>query len=98
MGVIAGTQPQKLAEIARNLGADGMLQRFLFVVDDGAERETIDEEPDAEAVGAYRRALRRLAATEFPHSVPLKMAPDAQTVFRDALASISRLRSVPGGR
>jgi len=97
MGVIAGTQPQKLAEIARNLGADGMLQRFLFVIDDGAEREAVDEEPDAEAVGAYRRAIRRLATTESPHSVPLKIAPDAQKVFREAMASISRLRNVPGG-
>lgn len=97
MGVIAGTQPQKLTEIARNLGADGMLQRFLFVVDDGAEREAVDEEPDAEALGAYRRALRKLAATEFPHSVPLKMAPSAQKDFREAMASISRLRNVPGG-
>ncbi|MER9166215.1 DUF3987 domain-containing protein [Mesorhizobium australicum] len=96
MGVIAGTQPQKLAEIARNLGADGMLQRFLFVVDDGAERQAVDEEPDAEAVASYRRAIRRLAGTESPQSAPLKMAPDAQQVFRQALAAISRLRSVPG--
>ncbi|MER8405317.1 YfjI family protein [Mesorhizobium sp. M1307] len=97
MGVIAGTQPQKLAEIARNLGADGMLQRFLFVVDDGAEREAVDEEPDAEAVGAYRRALRKLAAIELPYSVPLKMTPNAQKAFREASTSITRLRNVPGG-
>ncbi|RWC08616.1 MAG: DUF3987 domain-containing protein [Mesorhizobium sp.] len=96
MGVIAGTQPQKLSEIARNLGADGMLQRFLFVIDDGAAREAIDEEPDAEAVAAYRRALRRLASTEQPHSMPLKMAPNAQRTFQEALASITRLRNVPG--
>ncbi|MBZ9742364.1 DUF3987 domain-containing protein [Mesorhizobium sp. CO1-1-4] len=97
MGVIAGTQPQKLAEIARNLGADGMLQRFLFVVDDGAERLAVDEEPDAEAVGSYRRAIRRLASAELSHSAALKMVPDAQIEFRDALAAISRLRSIPGG-
>lgn len=97
MGVIAGTQPQKLAEIARNLGADGMLQRFLFVVDDGVEREAVDEEPDAQAVGAYRHALRKLATTDFSHSVPLKMASDAQKTFREAMASITRLRNVPGG-
>lgn len=95
MGVIAGTQPQKLGEIARNLGADGMLQRFLFVIDDGAEREAIDEEPDAEALAAYRRALRRLAAIELPHPMPLKMVPDAQRIFQEASASIGRLRHVP---
>ncbi|WP_188394025.1 DUF3987 domain-containing protein [Mesorhizobium sp. SARCC-RB16n] len=97
MGVIAGTQPQKLAEIARNLGADGMLQRFLFVVDDGAERQAVDEEPDAKAVASYRRAIRRLAGAQFLQTAPVKMVPDAQIEFRDALAAISRLRSIPGG-
>ncbi|TPI64276.1 DUF3987 domain-containing protein [Mesorhizobium sp. B3-1-3] len=96
MGVLAGTQPQKLAEIARNLGADGMLQRFIFVIDDGVEREAADEEPDREAVGAYMRAIRTLATTDFPYATPLRMSPEAQQVFRDASAAIGRLRHVPG--
>ncbi|MFD1982582.1 DUF3987 domain-containing protein [Mesorhizobium newzealandense] len=97
MAVIAGTQPQKLGEIARNLGADGMLQRFLFVVDDEAERYAMDEEPDREAGGAYARAIRTLATTDFPFSTPLRMSPDAQKAFREASTVIGRLRGVPGG-
>lgn len=96
MGVLAGTQPQKLAEIARNLGADGMLQRFLAVVDDGKEREAIDEEPDREASALYRHAIRRLATTQFSFPIPLKMSPAGQTAFRSASASIALLRNVSG--
>ena len=46
MGLIATTQPDKMRMLARDLGTDGMLQRLVFVVDDGVERTPLDAPSD----------------------------------------------------
>ncbi|MER8515559.1 YfjI family protein [Mesorhizobium sp. M1060] len=96
MTVIASSQPQKIAEVARNLGADGMLQRFTFILDDDVDRRGIDEPPDEEAAVAYNMAIRLLASSQPDDPAPIRMAPDAQVAFDTAAEQIVRLKSAPG--
>jgi hypothetical protein len=96
MGIVAGTQPEKIGKIARDLGADGMLQRFLFVLDDGRDREGLDEAPDAQAAASYRALLRELATATYSGAAPVRMSPPAQAAFNEASASIDGLRGLVG--
>ncbi|OBQ77407.1 DUF3987 domain-containing protein [Mesorhizobium sp. WSM3873] len=96
MTVIASSQPQKIAEIATNLGADGMLQRFVFILDDDVDRRGIDEPPDEEAAAAYARAIQMLASNQPADGTPIRMAPEAQNTFDAAAEQIARLKNAPG--
>ncbi|UVK45677.1 DUF3987 domain-containing protein [Mesorhizobium sp. AR07] len=96
MTVMASSQPAKMREITRGLGVDGMLQRFIMVLDDGAERQQHDEYPDREAATAYTEAIRRLALVEYPYCPPLKMSAAAHDVLTAAMKQIRYLRSALG--
>ncbi|WP_366509890.1 DUF3987 domain-containing protein [Mesorhizobium sp.] len=96
MTVIASSQPLKIAEIARNLGADGMLQRFTFILDDGVDRNGIDEPPDEAAAAAYAKAIQMLASNQPADGTPIRMAPEAQIAFDAAAEQIARLKNAPG--
>lgn len=96
MAVIASSQPAKMQEITRGLGVDGMMQRFLVVLDDGAERPQHDEHPDHEAANAYTGAIRRLALAEYPYSPPLRMSEAAHAVLDAAMKQIRHLRHALG--
>lgn len=96
MGIVAGTQPEKIEKIARDLGADGMLQRFLFVLDDGAERRGLDEAPDARAAQTYRTMLRSLATADYGFTNKVRMGSDAQAVFNETMGNIDGLKGLVG--
>jgi hypothetical protein len=96
MGIVAGTQPEKIAKVARDLGADGMLQRFLFIVDDGAPRRGIDEAPDAVAAKWYREMLRTLATGDYGAARNVRMSSEAQAIFNDTMANIDDLKGLVG--
>ncbi|WP_245467366.1 DUF3987 domain-containing protein [Mesorhizobium sp. M2A.F.Ca.ET.046.03.2.1] len=96
MTVLASSQPLKIAEMARNLGADGMLQRFTFILDDDVDRHGIDEPPDEEAAAAYARAIQMLASNQPTDGTPIRMASEAQIAFDAAAEQIARLKNAPG--
>lgn len=96
MGIVAGTQPEKIAKAVRDLGADGMLQRFLFILDDGKARKSIDEAPDDRAAANYRALLRSLATEEYTDVAPLRMDESAQVIFNRTADNIDALKSVIG--
>jgi hypothetical protein len=65
MSLIAGTQPDKLRTLTKDLGVDGLLQRFIFVLHDGKDRRGVDEAPDAETSADYRRIIQGLAKADY---------------------------------
>lgn len=95
MSLLAGTQPEKIAKLSSDLGADGMLQRFLFFRHDGTRRTGADEVPDREAQEAYRRLIRGLASMPAGCHI-LRMTPEAQSVFRAAISIIKSQADLPG--
>lgn len=95
MGVLAGTQPEKLRAKVRELGADGMLQRFLFVVHDGVDRDGIDEAPDAEADEAFASALRLLTSGGLLPE-PVRLSAEAQSLLDGEVQQIRALKHLPG--
>ncbi|MGE7469761.1 DUF3987 domain-containing protein [Bosea sp. NPDC003192] len=95
MSLLAGTQPEKIAKLTSDLGADGMLQRFLFFRHDGSRRTGADEAPDREAQEAYRRLVRGLASAPAGCHI-LRMTPEAQAVFRASTGIIKTQAELPG--
>jgi len=96
MGIVAGTQPEKIAKAVRDLGADGMLQRFLFVLDDGKARKSVDEAPDERAAAGYRALLRELATAEYSNPPAVRMDEAAQNLFNETAENIDGLKGVVG--
>ncbi|UZD69305.1 YfjI family protein [Brucella sp. JSBI001] len=96
LGILAGTQPKKIAACVRDLGGDGLLQRFLFVVHDGVEREGLDEAPDMEAGHRYAHIVRQLATAEYGSKTPVRLSPAAYTVLQDGWRKIKTLMHIPG--
>jgi hypothetical protein len=96
MGVLAGTQPEKLKTIVRDLSDDGMLQRFIFVLHDGREREGVDEEPDRTAIGEYSRLVRGLASAEYHFCPPVRMSVEGNAIHAATMTRIATLKFVPG--
>lgn len=96
MGIVAGTQPEKIAKAVRDLGADGMLQRFLFVLDDGKARKSVDEAPNERAAAGYRALLRELATGEYTNAPVVRMDEAAQKLFNDIAENIDGLKGVVG--
>jgi hypothetical protein len=96
MGVVAGTQPDKLKNIVRDLSNDGMLQRFIFVLHDGCDREGLDEAPNREALREYAAIVRGLAAAEHPFCPAVRMSAEGHAAYAAAIARISALKFVPG--
>ncbi len=94
MGVVAGTQPEKIRALTSNLGDDGMLQRFLFMLDDGVERVGLDVAPDARAAAEYAATVRAMAMLE-PGTV-LSLTPEARAVLEAAAREIDSLAHLPG--
>ncbi|MDR6308236.1 DUF3987 domain-containing protein [Pacificitalea manganoxidans] len=95
MGILAGTQPDRIGKLARDLGEDGMLQRFLFVVGDDLDRAGgEDAEPDAEALRQYRELVHFLAQQDFG-STELRMSESAFREFERARLAIRDLAHVP---
>lgn len=97
MSVLAGTQPDKLSTLVRDLGLDGMLQRFLFIVDDGQRRRGKDSLPDKGAAAAYADAIRTLALMEYRSSEPpIELFRGASEVLDEAQDWIQALADLPG--
>lgn len=96
MGVVAGTQPEKLKSIVRDLSNDGMLQRFIFILHDGCEREGFDEVPDRDAIGEYSKLVRGLASAEYHFCPSIRLSLDGHAAHAVAKTRISSLKFVPG--
>jgi hypothetical protein len=95
MGIIAGTQPEKIAKLAPNFSTDGLLQRFLFVMDDGVEREGLDEAPDVMALRDYASLIQSLARAEYVMADPIRLTPEAYAILKPALREINNLKHLP---
>ncbi|KQU33182.1 hypothetical protein ASG63_14890 [Methylobacterium sp. Leaf94] len=95
MGILAGTQPDVLRELTRDLGTDGLLQRAIFILYDGRRRPELDVPPDHAAAGAYARAVRVLGASEAGSGV-VELSPDAYAVLTRAEADFRAMSDLPG--
>jgi len=96
MGLVAGTQPAMVGRLARDLGADGMLQRFLFVLDDGAPRRGLDEAPDYDALRDYDHTVRALASGSSASASTVRLSSEARDIVAAAEISIAKLREITG--
>ncbi|MDB5535021.1 MAG: hypothetical protein JWO28_3336 [Hyphomicrobiales bacterium] len=95
MGIIAGTQPEKLKTLVRDLSNDGMLQRFIFILHDGKERQGIDEAPDRDALASYARAIKGLASAEYAYCPPIKLSADGYAALAEMTRQTASLKSIP---
>lgn len=92
MGVVAGTQPDRLKTIVRDMSNDGLLQRFLFILHDDRHREGLDELPDREALREYAAVVRGLASAEYVFCPPVRLTAEGYTVLADAVRRMSSLK------
>lgn len=84
MSLLSGTQPEKLRTLVKDLGTDGMLQRMLFVLDDGVQRERLQGvEPDHNALGEYDRVISGLASVGYQGSRTVQLSPEAYEVIEN---------------
>lgn len=96
LSVLASTQPAKMASLVRDLGSDGLLQRFIVVLHDGRERPQVDEEPDREAAAWFSSSIEKLAAAGNVMAPPIRQSPEAAAILSEALNRIKALKHVPG--
>ena len=96
MGVLAGSQPDKIKTLVQSMQVDGLLQRFLFILDDGEKPDPYDEEADAEATHGYRALIRYLVSAEYVFPEPVRMSADGYQVFGDFIRLAKAMRSTPG--
>lgn len=96
MGVLAGSQPDKLRPMVKDLQSDGLLQRFIFVLDDGARVSPVDEEADIDAAKGYRSMIRYFATAEYIFPSAIKIAGAARQSFKEFLEQVDALREIPG--
>jgi hypothetical protein len=96
MGILASTQPDKLKTLVQNMQADGLLQRCLFILDEGERIKACDEEADAEAAREYRAMVHYLANASYPFSDPVRMSPDGYEVFEQFRALTEAMLNTPG--
>ncbi|HSI42023.1 MAG TPA: DUF3987 domain-containing protein [Xanthobacteraceae bacterium] len=96
LSILSGTQPEKLRALVADLGADGMLQRTIFIMHDGREHRGIDEVPDDEAIGRYAGIVQALANAEYPPCSPIRLTDEAYGALEEASLQISKLGSCLG--
>jgi hypothetical protein len=97
LSILSGTQPDRIGKVVRELGSDGMLQRFLFVLGDEIERGGgVDEAPDEGAERDYQELVRYLATAELPGRAPITLSDEAHTVLLEAEGRIRALKHCPG--
>jgi uncharacterized protein DUF3987/primase-like protein len=97
LSLIAGTQPDRLRDIVKNLGSDGLLQRMIVVLHDGKDRDGVDEDPDREALEWYGETLERLAENESTYPGTVRLNPEAGKRLAAAGKQIKLLNNIPGG-
>jgi hypothetical protein len=90
MNVIGGVQNNKLAEIAKSLGVDGLLQRFFIVQVDNEITEPVDRRPNPHAVEGYRNIVNNLCNLK-PTGLPVCLSPEAQVIRREVERFIQAL-------
>jgi hypothetical protein len=79
--VLGGIQPKKIAQLARSLDPDGLLQRFIPIVGDNVRRPRIDRAPDQVAIDSYTVAAVGLAdLPEHMAGQVVTLSPEAQEV------------------
>ena len=97
--MLGGIQPKKLAEMAKTLDPDGLLQRFLPIVGDNVRRTGIDRAPDASAISGYTNTIQGLAevtsfADLFDDRV-VTLSPEAQQIRLDFERRVNLLLDAP---
>ncbi|MCJ2088004.1 DUF3987 domain-containing protein [Methylobacterium sp. E-005] len=96
MGLIASTQPDRIAKLARDLGSDGLLQRLIPIMDDGAEREPLDEPADPDAATDYARAVRGMYEIRNTGGGTVYLSREARTILTATWRRIRTLSAIPG--
>jgi len=96
LSVLAGTQPDKMHGVVKNLGADGLLQRFIVVLHDGVDREAADEEPDRDALDRYNGMIRALLSAEYVFPTPVRMDAAAGELFERSWREMQKIKNLPG--
>jgi hypothetical protein len=95
MGVVAGTQPDKLKTLSRDLSSDGMLQRFIFILHDGQDRQGIDEPPDRQALDNYATTIRGLATADYVFCPPIRLSAEGYAALAKMNSQTASLKSIP---
>jgi hypothetical protein len=95
MAIVAGTQPEKLKTLVSDLSNDGMLQRIIFILHDGKERQGIDEAPDREALASYNFTIKGLATAEYVFCPPIKLSAEGYAALAEKNRQTASLKSIP---
>jgi hypothetical protein len=93
--VLGGVQPKKILEMADDLEADGLLQRFLPILADDRPRPAVDRLPDQAALAAYNETVTAIAQMPSLADNPVRLSPAAQAVRRSFESRISALCNLP---
>lgn len=96
MSILAGTQPDKLRTMTADMQTDGLLQRFLFVIDENERVKPSDEAPDTRAAGAYRQLVRQLASVPVALPPVIKISPEGHALKSEFLDEVDALKHIPG--
>lgn len=91
LSVLSGSQPDKLRPMVTELGSDGMLQRTLFIMDDGRNWPEVDEAPDHEAIHDYERIIRTLAEADYVLPSCVRLTEAAYAELADTRNKIEQL-------
>jgi len=94
--LLGGIQPRKISELASNMDADGLLQRFLLIFGDGRKYPSVDRAPDAEAVAAYSGLVETLARAERLWTQPVRLSQEALAIWRPLAKRIETLADIGG--
>ena len=96
LSVIATTQPDKLKETMKGLFADGLGQRFIFILPDGRERRSADATPDREAAQWYVNMIEQLVTAGPVLSGPIRLTPEAGALAQKIRDRMEKLKHAPG--
>lgn len=96
MGLIASTQPDRIAKLARDLGSDGLLQRLIPIVDDGIEREPLDVPADPDAATRYASAVRGMYEIRIMGGGTVHLSSEARATLTATWRQIRALSAIPG--
>lgn len=96
MSVLAGSQPEKIRTLVRDLGSDGFLQRVNFIMDDGVKRRGVDEAPNWEILRRYEALMRELATRQHGNAKPFRLTAQAAEYCDQAQQQIEALADLPG--
>lgn len=79
-----------------DMQTDGLLQRFLFVIDENERVKRIDEAPDTQTANEFRGLIRQLAGAQYLFPTIIKISPAGHALKDEFQNQVDALKHIPG--